>query len=89
MSDPRITFKNPPPDPRGTKPSRHWQEVADELMSRPGEWALVGTINNAAMVTQINKGQTRAFEPAGAFEATSRANGEKRDLYVRYVGDPR
>ncbi len=69
--------------------------LAEELMSRPGEWALVfegapGRANTLA--THIRLGHVLCFSPAGDFDATTRVMDEAdRDVtrvYARYVGDP-
>ncbi|GAA0550089.1 hypothetical protein GCM10010172_35210 [Paractinoplanes ferrugineus] len=93
---PRILrWEEPPPSTHtrnmdGAPPSPAWQEVADQLRQRCGEWALV--VENAgatpSLATRIRNGEMAAFRPAGDFEAASRQRaGEPAKVYVRYLGD--
>jgi hypothetical protein len=67
-----------------------FQEEAEALSRRPGEWALIFEgRNSATTASYINAGDLAAFRPAGSFEAKSRKNPEgKFDIYARFVGSP-
>lgn len=89
MSEPM--FENPPPRVSG----RHWgwhRQVASKLRARPREWALVGTYGSSdsasSMARNIKMGRLKAYEPAGAFEATSRTVDKQARVYVRFMGEP-
>lgn len=75
-----IEFKNPPGGGSGTN---KWQPVREELMARPGEWALIATLTGPSaysLASMVRKG-TGAWG-RGRFEATVR----KGDVYARYIG---
>jgi len=61
-------------------------DEAAQLRDRPGEWALLMTKDTPSKASDlagnIRRGIMKAFQPAGAFEATIRG----RDVWVRYVG---
>lgn len=64
--------------------------VAAALRLRPGEWARVGAYmspeTSASVAYAIKSAVTRAYLPAGSFEAVARTvEGENR-VYARYVG---
>lgn len=96
----RVTFMDPPMTPgRGRLGKYPWQEIADQLKERPGEWALVLTGLDASPITSINTGKYVAFQPPRSFEAVSRSRapkgqetpqpstGKVYDIYVRYLGE--
>jgi hypothetical protein len=60
--------------------------VVDELKNRAGEWAVIAEKDNNGAATSlaatIRSGNTAAWQPKGAFEATSRGG----KVYARYVG---
>lgn len=78
-----VMFGELPPDGRGERWS---QAAAAALRERPGEWALVHTMestNNAGSTAgKIRKGMLRDWQPFGAFEAVARGC----DIWARYVG---
>jgi hypothetical protein len=82
-----VVWEAPPPSqPRkGGRSATAWQEHAQLLRSRPGEWARIADRDNSAvaksMASQIRLGIIPAFEPIGAFEATHRGGR----VYARYV----
>jgi hypothetical protein len=65
-----------------------WQKEAAELRANPKRWALLTTAVSRPRAAQtalrIRNGVSRAFGPAGTFEAAARGC----DVYARYVGDP-
>lgn len=87
----KIEFVKAPPAPRIGKRrngnSKYFQ-IAKQLKSRPGDWALVLKGARAVTPTLIKKGNLVAFKPAGSFEAVARSNGVKgkADIYARYIG---
>lgn len=80
-----LKWQDPPQDPRGRKPGHgRWKMVADELRSRPGEWALV-LVGSASNVQRIKRGED-SMGPG--FDATSRRRPDgKFDVYARFVGE--
>lgn len=88
--------KNLPPSGRsrrstdGGEGTVRYQEEANKLRSRPGQWALLKTYAKhgaaSAFVTETKKGKYVAFRPAGSFDAVSRKRGDKTNVYVRYTG---
>jgi hypothetical protein len=85
-----VEWTDPPP--RVTRQMMEWQQIADELRSRPGTWALIARGKSPETSTRIKNGALAPFRPAGSFEArTGARNGEKNrvDIYARYVGDGR
>jgi len=83
MSD--ITFTDPPAATRGKLWGRH-QQIAEALRERPGDWALVMEGVNGSNSHSIRTARIKAYAPAGAYEATARKNGDRHDIYARYVG---
>jgi hypothetical protein len=80
-----IEFMDPPgKTPRGPAPHR---EIAEALKARPGLWARV--LEDVAQSTPglIRNGLLVAHRPAGSFEATARKNGDRWDIYARYIGE--
>jgi hypothetical protein len=75
----------PPPDPRRRT---DWQAVADDLRSRPGEWACFPSTRGQA--NSVMQGHAPAISRAAGFEHTTRKNNREAntlDLWIRYVGD--
>lgn len=79
-----------PPEALLNRQRRDWQNVADELRARPGQWAVVAEGVSASTGTHIRHGRLTAFAPAGSFEA--RVSGARSDegkaskVYARYIG---
>lgn len=80
--------ETPPPSKRG--PSAKNLEIANGLKADPNEWYRIMETNKTTsagvVVSSIKKGTRGGFEPAGAFEATSRSIDGKGVVYARYVG---
>jgi hypothetical protein len=78
-----------PPDHRTWRrgPSAKHVTIAKALRAVPGAWALVQTGVTRSMAVWISKGRGTAYRPAGSFEATARMNGDRYDIYARYVGE--
>jgi hypothetical protein len=74
-----------PPGPR--RVGRDHAAIAAELRKAPGKWARVMTGATEPSASHIKTGRIAAYRPAGSFEATSRKNGDKSDIYARYVGE--
>jgi hypothetical protein len=68
-----------PPRPRARE---DWQAIADTLRANPGKWAKIETAS-LHYGNVIKHGKTKAFQPAGSFEATL----QQRVLYARFIGD--
>ena len=69
-----------------------WSPIADELRSRPGEWALIADVltpgRATGLATHIRLGQLRAFTPTGDFDALSERQPDGHWwVFARYVGD--
>ena len=77
------------PEPRTRKGSA-WEPVARALKAHPGKWACIGRSIPTSIITQINRGQLRCFQPEGHFEAVTRNHSDRweADVYARYVGEP-
>ncbi len=78
--------------PRRVEPSP-WTDVAEELQSRPGEWAVVfegnqGTASSHAQAIKQGAGRGAAFAPRGAFDALTRSRDGVVGTYARFVGEP-
>jgi hypothetical protein len=80
-----IEFMDPPGRRRRSAAPHH--EIAEALRARPGVWARV--LEDVAHSTAglISDGNLVAYRPPGSFEATSRKNGKRSDVYARYVGE--
>lgn len=82
-----VTWEEPP-DPQRRY---DWSAIADELKSRPGEWAKVFNNDRASIVTALRQGAIRVLDPELGFESRTRNNvrePERRcSLYMRWV-DP-
>lgn len=96
----QIVFTDPPPPSRRHGRSQHpWEDIARQLKSRPGEWALCLRDMHDSAASAIRLGKLTAF-PKGEFDARGVIPEEKRDtslssaaqrkkpvfdLYVRYI----
>lgn len=96
----KIVFTDPPnPERRGGHSKHPWQQIADQLRERPGEWALCLRDMYDSSASGIRLGRNAAF-PKGHFDAravrpTDRnldvprgQEGRKKaifDLYIRYI----
>lgn len=90
----KIKFQDPPADqrrgnPNPTKGTGKHAEIAAKLRSKPGRWALIQeSVSGGVTVTIVKTAKFAAYEPAGAFEATSRRRPDGRfDIYARYLGE--
>lgn len=95
---PDITFEEPPKGWPGAGTMAH-NETAAQLRAKPGQWAVVGTLDTARMtagLAQYIRGSKRgAYTPAGTYEAMARSvdvvkDGERvreHRVYARYVGE--
>lgn len=63
-----------PPEPRR---DYHWDEVAEQLRSRPGEWAVVHEDLPSSVQWSVSRGRVAAVAPALGFQ--SRTAGNVRD----------
>jgi len=67
-----------------------WDEIADALRDRPGEWALIVEPASVSLTTtlayQIRNGYRPAFQPAGSFQAKAYVKSGDLRVYARYVG---
>lgn len=79
---------------RGRAKSRGaWQDEADEIRERAGEWGLLKVFpankKSSARSTGINiqHGRMAAFRPAGSFIASTRTTVEGIALWVMYKGE--
>lgn len=84
-----IRWEEPPAQVKQT--ANH--KAAETLKANPKKWALIkeGIPNGSITAGNIRNGKIKAFEPKGAFEATSRAAGEKNgkpvfNIHARYMG---
>ncbi|MFI0912531.1 hypothetical protein [Streptomyces abikoensis] len=83
-----VHFEPVPPS------SRHVaSDIADELRNHQGDWARVAEYDSPGTATmtaiRIRTGKSRAFQPAGAFEAQARTGEDRRGyVWARYVGEP-
>jgi hypothetical protein len=80
-----IEFVEPPGSGRATR-YRH-REIAEALKAKPGVWARVLTDVSRIYTTRIGQAHAHEYRPAGSFEATARRNGDRFDIYARYVGE--
>jgi hypothetical protein len=78
MSD-AITWEQPP-----GKDRQNWAEIAEALRANPDRWAKIESASTA-YCSFIKQGRTKAFQPAGSFEA--RLRGGK--VYARFIGGKR
>jgi len=88
MTDPVLTFAPLPRSTRNGRPISHnFQQIAQQLKDNPGQWARIDTRGTQpaarSFAFHVRNGTSRAFQPAGAFEATVR----NQDIWARYVGE--
>jgi len=82
-----VQFVNEPPKRARMAGEPAYAEVAEELVERPGEWALAIPDASQATGGQIRRGDYRAFRPVKDWEITQRKNmSGLYDIYIRYVG---
>ena len=83
----RLEWEAPPPG--GSRRGSKWDPIARALRQHPGKWACLGRGIPTSIVTTINRGQLKCFQPEGSFEAVTRNHVERwtADVYVRYVGE--
>ena len=77
-----------PPEPKVSTQSR-WRRIANELMTRPRDWAVVGEYPTAKLAgdsASLIRSGRRAGMPAGEFEAEVARTEDGHLLYARYVG---
>lgn len=89
-----IRWEEPPPDHGNKRPSKplKYQEAADAMRARPGDWALIaegkcqGTAGGLAWRVRNGLGP---FAPPRAFEAkcVGPTGGVSSKVYARYLGD--
>ena len=83
-----VKFQDPPPEatqPR--KQSRH-TAVAAQLKENPGKWALLEEVQTRSSATMIRRGNHKAYQPDGSFEAVAQARSDGAyDVYARYIGE--
>lgn len=83
-----LVWETPPPSAMKRRYYSKWQDIADALRRKPGEWARLpmdGQKNPRAVAAVIKGGATKSWRPKGAFEATFSGDGV---VHARYVGDP-
>jgi hypothetical protein len=61
--------------------------VAGPLQRGYSDISSTATMAANSYLTAIKNGELKAYRPAGSFEATTRKNGERRDIYARYIGE--
>jgi hypothetical protein len=95
MDEPSIVEWQGPPPPKRHPKFTDWYAIAEQLRSKPGEWAYLGRCP-AGSAKSINSGHLMAFRPEGDYEATSRffqgnldqeGVGPTAEIWARYVGD--
>lgn len=81
MSD--LVWRDPPAPQRNRV---DWRGVARELLSRPGQWALVhhspSEPTARSHASALRRGRFAAMTPVGQYEITSRGP----DVYARFIG---
>lgn len=90
MAGPRLKWEDPPGGQGGRRDGVPHKDISDKLRRQPRKWAHVLTYGAArtsgSIAGIIRSGKTRAWQPAGAFEATANKVGEEYRVYARYVG---
>lgn len=83
-----LRFIDPPASYLGRNAGKHAQ-IAEELRSRPNEWAIIEENGHASLSTYVNSAKGKAYAPAGTFQATTRRNadGKRYTIYAKYVGN--
>ena len=87
----KVEWREPDPDPQLTARQKRWaewQSIADDIMSRPGEWASIGPWPTSFLERKSIHGQI--FGDKTKWEVTTRAieGSKKRDTFIRYIGEP-
>ncbi len=85
--------KNMPPIERGLgargRRIYEWEDVAQELKTKPGEWALIYEGIPRAHAGNIRAGLNPAFQPPEDFLVRTKGpRGSRADLYMCFVGAP-
>jgi hypothetical protein len=79
-----VTWEAPPPPRSGYD----WMEIANQLRSRPGEWAKIFDDGRISIVNAIRQGNVGALNPVLGFEVRTRNNVRapvrKCSLYMRW-----
>lgn len=89
METPVVRWEAPPTVSRkGRTPDAKYVQIAEMLMARPNEWALVLEQGHQTTAARIRSGRISAFRPRGKFEATARETDEQGrcKVYARYIG---
>lgn len=82
-----IVWKDPPATNNNLAARKELVEFANKLRANPGHWAQYPRVITTNMTTYINRGHSKTWQPAGAFEATQTTVKGERLLFVRYVGE--
>lgn len=93
-----VRWEDPPESvqahrtPRRVEPSP-WTGVAEELRSRPGEWAVIyqgeqGQASSIAQSVKQGAGRGDSFAPRGDFDALTRSRNGVACTYARFIGEP-
>lgn len=85
----KLEWETPAPGSVRKQKGSKWDPVARALRARPGQWAVIGRDIPTGILTTINRGQLKCFQPEGAFEAVSRNHTARwqADVYARFVGE--
>ena len=85
-----MEFKEPSDLKSGHRNKHKYQDIADELKSHPGKWAIAFRDKPTSLASNINGGKLVNFAPRGYFQATCRGINTKtriaEEIYVRYIG---
>jgi len=90
-----IRWEEPPPSQTGNagpapKMNALYASIRADLMSKPGEWAVVwegGKASARALANQMRRGMYTAFCPVDRFEFASRITTTGGAIYARYIGE--
>lgn len=80
----------PLPEKRRRAEALDHAKIAEKLRLRPGEWARIAQYDSPASAYATAwriKAGSAAYAPKGAFEAESRTDGTKGQVWARYVGE--
>lgn len=84
--NPEVQFGEPP-----VKTRYDWWAIAEQLRSRPGEWAMVFEGGLTSTVNAIRQGHVNAVRSDLGFEITTLNNTREQprtcDLWMRYNPD--
>ena len=82
-----LQWEEPPAHRYGWVPRQNWALIAEQLRSRPGEWAVIDTDLPATLAVGMRKGRNKSF-PLGQFEFRNVGvkGGRAAKLYARYIG---